>query len=147
LADNTLSARESARARAEGEAMNGYSKLGMTNTEMGDRVEAALAAIGWKPLNGQYRQGAFDLEAPDGAWVEVKACSESAAEWKVKMKAREMAGKAAAAATAGKLPAIVIAVVRDDLTCDVYRRDGLGCFRLPKGGSPMWSLVAQLERI
>lgn len=131
--------------------------LGLTNTELGDRVEAALAEKpGWKALvgksAGRARQGAFDLEAPDGAWCELKACSADAAEWKVKSKAREITNKLGAAHAAGRKPATLLAVVFDDLSCVVYRRDGLGCFRLPKaqvysGSVLRWTKVASLARV
>lgn len=137
--------------------MSGYSKFGMTNTELGDRVEAALAARpGWKALVGKggsgYRQGAFDLEAPDGAWCELKACAFDAMEWKVKSKAREVMSKVRAAEDADRMPATLIAVVWDDLSAAVYRRDGLGCWRLPKAGVYSgdvrgWTKVAQLNKI
>src|SRR3954451_1838788 len=71
----------------------GYSGLEITNTELGDRVEAALATrLGWTPLvgalAGTVRQGAFDLIDETGMYVEVKAVSVHAAEYKVKSGAR-----------------------------------------------------------
>jgi hypothetical protein len=138
--------------------VNGYSKLGLTNTELGDRVEAALASQpGWKALVGKSagaaRQGAFDIQAPDGAWCELKACAADAAEWKIKSKAREITSKVRAAAEADRQAASLIAIVFDDLSAVVFRREGLGCFRLAKStaltgkGPTMWRLVANLEAI
>jgi hypothetical protein len=113
---------------------NGLSASGRTNTALGDLVEAAIAkALGWKHLVAGTRVGPFDLETPDGVLCEVKACSVYASEYKAKPKAREVLAKVEAAAKLGKDTATVIAVVEDDEAW-IYRRAGLGCFRLAADG-------------
>lgn len=113
----------------------GYCGLGMTNTELGDRVEAALAEMPrWRALVGKKakkaRQGPFDTQAPDGMWCEVKAITVFASEYKVKPKAREVTRKAGEALKAGKRDGVVICVVEEDGTTHVYRRPGVGAYRL-----------------
>jgi len=107
----------------------------MTNTELGDRVEGALAELPrWRALvgkkAGKARQGNFDVEAPDGMWCEVKAVTVFAGEYKVKPKAREVKRKEDGALAAGKRDGMVIVIVDEDGTCHVYRRPHVGAFRL-----------------
>lgn len=115
----------------------------MTNTELGDRVEAAIARLpGWKSLHPLVRQGSFDVESPTGVWVEVKACSEDA-EWKMKPKAREVVEKLAHAERNGRKVGSIIAVVSRDLTARIWYRDELRAWRLPADGRG-WTLVGEV---
>lgn len=112
---------------------------GLTATQLGDKVEAAIAGLkGWKALvgatAGRTRQGAFDVQAPDGTWCEVKAVTVWAREYKVKPSAKDILEKLAWAAEHGRAAATVIAVVDADGTAWIYRRAGLGCFRLAANG-------------
>lgn len=121
----------------------GYSGVGLTNTELGDLAEAALVRrFGWKPLVGRAagtaRQGSFDMVDEHDQLVEVKAVTCYAAEYKVKSSARSNGRKVARALETGKASATVMAVVyrspRGRLKCAVYRREGVGNFRLgPRG--------------
>lgn len=130
----------------------GFSGLEMTNTELGDLVEAALAKRwGWEPLvgagAGKTRQGPFDLIDERGVYVEVKACSVYAKEYKVKSDARAVTRKGAAAAAMGVEFGTVMVIVErkgGKLRGWVYRREGVGCFRL--GANPVgWEFVGKLK--
>lgn len=126
----------------------GYSGLEMTNAELGDLVEAALVRkFEWTPLvgasAGRVRQGPFDLIDENGCYTEVKACSVYASEYKVKPDMATMMRKMEAAAKLGKdgiaaPTSTVLAVVertrKGKLVAHVYRRPGLGCFRLGMSG-------------
>jgi hypothetical protein len=113
--------------------VGGYASNGMTMTALGDAVERAIAdQLGWRDLSAErgIRQGAFDLETPEGELVEVKACSVEASEYKAKPKASEVARKRAFAEAAGQSAATVIAVV-EGTSALIYKKSGLGAFRLP----------------
>lgn len=126
-------------------ASNGFSALGLSNTVLGDRVEAALVRLpGWKALHTTYRQGAFDVEGPDGVWYEVKACSVFASEYKAKPKAHEIRSKMNALARASREGGMIIAVVDEKLRAWIYRRPGLGAFRLPSDGRG-WEFVGRVK--
>jgi hypothetical protein len=124
----------------------------MTNTELGDLVEAALARVlGWKPLVGHgagtVRQGAFDMIDERGVYVEVKACSVYAKEYKVKTGAHAQIAKMEKAAELGLQMGTVIVVVKrtsKGLKGSVYRRDSLGNFRLGDDGSA-WEFVGKVK--
>jgi hypothetical protein len=131
----------------------GFSGLEMTNTELGDLVEAALVReLGWTPLvgasAGKVRQGPFDLIDENGAHVELKACSVYASEYKVKPSMATMISKMEAAALKGVETATVIAIVdrtrKGKLKAWVYRRPGLGCFRLGMTGVN-WEFVGKVK--
>lgn len=131
----------------------GYSGLEMSNTELGDVVERALAVkLGWTPLvgagAGTGRQGPFDLIDENGMYVEVKACSVYAAEYKVKSDARATMRKANAMRALGVKGGTVLAVVErrrsGKLVAWVYRRDGVGCFRLGANGVG-WEFVGKVK--
>lgn len=130
----------------------GYSGLEITNTELGDRVEAALALkLGWTPLvgalAGTVRQGAFDLIDENGMYVEVKAVSVHAAEYKVKSGARANTRKTRMAEGHGWKAGTVMAIVEQKpsgkLKAWVYRRPGIGCFRLGPSGEG-WAFVGKV---
>jgi len=133
------------RLKREGEVRMGMSGLGMTNTELGDRVEAALAKrAGWKALHSTYRQGSFDVEGPDGIWYEVKACSVYASEYKAKPSAKDVREKLAYALGCDREPGTIIAVVDKKMRAWIYRRDGLGSFRLGDTGLG-WTFVGKVK--
>src|SRR5262245_29390498 len=140
-----------ARKTPKKRAAPGMSHLGMTNTELGDRVEGALADLPrWRALvgkkAGRARQGIFDLEAPDGSWVEVKACTVFAAEYKSKPSRASVGAKVDGALKAGRTPSTVIAIVEEDGTVHVYRRPGVGAFRLgPQGLGWLYEGKVQIE--
>jgi hypothetical protein len=114
------------RARRKGK---GYAANGMTNTELGDRVEAALVEqLGFESALDGRRQGAFDLRLGDRVF-EVKAVTVESSEFKMKPKRVEVERKLAAARRSGTTPASIIAVV-DGKRVLVYWRDGIGAFRL-----------------
>ena len=129
----------------------GYSGVELTNTELGDLVEAALVRrFGWKPLVGRLagvaRQGSFDMVDERDMLVEVKAVTVYASEYKVKTGARANGRKVERALELGRASATVMAVVyrspRGKLKCAVYRRDGVGCFRLGPSGLG-WDFVGK----
>lgn len=132
----------------------GFSGLEMTNTELGDLVEAALVRkFGWTPLvgagAGKVRQGPFDMVDDRGMYVEVKACSVYAAEYKVKPSAHAVEAKMKAASEMGVEAGTVIAIVDRDLKSGklkawVYRRPGLGCYRLGTSGVN-WEFVGKAK--
>jgi hypothetical protein len=110
----------------------GHTASGLTNTELGDAVEAALVAqLGFaRALEPGVRQGPIDVTLGEYA-VEVKAITREACEYKAKPKKREVAEKLAAAEELGLDPALVIVVVDGD-TGWVYLRPGIGAYRLTK---------------
>lgn len=124
-----------------GRKAGGFTASGLTNTELGDRVERAIAeqlAVA-SALPDNRRQGAFDLE--DGDLVfEVKACTVEATEFKMKPKKAEVERKLAAAKKRRATPASVIAVV-DGSRALVYWRLGIGAFRL----TPDWHFAGEVE--
>lgn len=137
------------RPRPNGRGGKGWSSLGMSNMELGDRVEHAIAEqLGWTPLvgalAGKVRQGPFDLMDPKGRVCEVKACSVLAAEYKVKPSAHSIMAKVAAAEKLGVKPCTVLAVVEADGRAWVYRKNGLGSFRLPRDGAG-WKFVGTVQ--
>jgi len=121
---------------------HGYSCSGVTNTELGDRVEAALVAqLGWSNLHPGSRWGRLDVTFTlNGVAVgaEVKAVSVRAAEFKAKMKAGERLEKEQAAAQAGLAPATVIVVVMDDGLAQVWAANGITSARLTPGSDTAW---------
>jgi hypothetical protein len=130
----------------------GYSGLEVTNTELGDRVEAALATKwGWTPLvgplAGKARQGTFDLIDEEGTYVEVKAVSVHAAEYKVKTGALANTRKTRFGHENGVRIGTVMAIVEQKpsgkLKAWVYRRNGIGCFRLGPNGAG-WAFVGKV---
>src|SRR5262245_29139498 len=129
----------------------GFSGLEMTNTELGDRVEAALAdSLGWTPLvgagAGKVRQGPFDMIDENGMYVEVKACSVYAKEYKIKSSAHALRSKMAAAleVEVGSVIVVVERTKKMKLRGWVYRRSGLGCFRLGPSGEA-WEFVNTIK--
>jgi hypothetical protein len=130
----------------------GFSGLEITNTELGDRVEAALAAkLGWTPLvgpaAGRARQGAFDLIDENGMYVEVKAVSVFAKEYKIKSGARANTRKTNFGNGHGVKFGTVMAIVEQrpngKLKAWLYRREGVGCFRLGADGLG-WEFVGKV---
>jgi len=127
----------------------GWSALGMSNMELGDRVEAAIVdQLGWTPLvgarAGRVRQGPFDLIDPKGRVVEVKACAVGAKEYKIKSSAHSVLAKVKAAREMGATPCSLIAVVEANGRAWLYRRNGIGCFRLPRDGAG-WKFVGNVQ--
>lgn len=132
----------------------GFSGLEMTNTELGDLVERALVRkLGWTPLvgaaAGKVRQGPFDMVDERGMYVEVKACSVYAGEYKVKPSVVAIEAKLAAAASMGVEAGTVMVIVDRSLKSGklrgfVYRRPGLGCFRLGMSGVN-WEFVGKVK--
>lgn len=128
----------------------GYSGLEMTNTELGDLVEYALyRERGWTPLvgagAGKVRQGPFDMIDENGWSVEVKACSVFASEYKIKLSNHAMTAKMMAAD--GKVGIVIVVVERrpsGKLRGWIYRRAGLGNFRLGPDGSA-WEFVGKVK--
>ena len=107
----------------------GFTASGLTNTELGDRVEAALIEqMSFKSALGGKRQGPIDVIA-EGYAFEVKAVTRQAQEYKCKPKKHEVAEKLAAAESMGLDPAMVMVVV-DGSEGWVYAREGIGAFRL-----------------
>ena len=111
-----------------GNRAGGFTASGLTNTELGDRVEASLTQLGFQSALDGRRQGPFDVTYGDLA-CEVKACTRQAREYKVKPKKAEVERKQQAATEAGLRPATVMVVVDDEIG-HVYWREGLGAFRL-----------------
>jgi len=127
----------------------GMTAFGISSSRLGDLVELALAEqLGWVPLvgalAGTQRQGAFDLQAPDGTWCEVKAVTVFASEYKVKPTAKDLADKVKWARDAGKATATVMVIVRADRVGMIYRREGLGCFRMGMNGLN-WNYVGKVK--
>lgn len=127
----------------------GWSAMGMSNMALGDKVEHAIAdQLGWTPLvgarAGRVRQGPFDLMDPKGRVCEVKACSVGAAEYKVKPSAHATLAKMKAAREMGVKPCTVLAIVEDDGRTWIYRRRGLGSYRLPRDGAG-WKFVGIVQ--
>jgi hypothetical protein len=130
-------------------ARNGFSGRGESASLFGDKVEAAIVEqLGWKPLvgalAGKQRQGAFDLEAPNGTWVELKAMTVFAREYKVKPTARDIVEKLAHAAKHNRTAATVAAVVDERGRAWLYWREGLGAFRLPSDGMN-WEFIGKVK--
>ncbi len=127
----------------------GMTALGMSASRLGDLTEAAIVEqLGWTPLvgalAGKARQGAFDLQAPDGTWIELKAVTVFAAEYKVKPTAQDVREKLAHAEKHDAPCATVIAVVAGNGKARLYRREGLGCFRLGAEGRD-WDYVGKVK--
>jgi len=106
----------------------GFTATGLTNTELGDRVELALTQLGFETALDGKRQGPFDVLYGNHAF-EVKACTTAAKEYKAKPKKAEVERKKTAAEKLGYAPATAIVVV-DDEVGHVYWREGIGAFRL-----------------
>jgi hypothetical protein len=128
----------------------GYSGLEMTNTELGDLVEYALfRRLGWTPLvgdaAGKVRQGPFDMIDENGVYVEVKAMTVFAKEYKIKMSSHAMTAKVLKAE--GAVGTVIVVVERrpsGKLRGWVYRRSGLGNYRLGDDGSA-WEFVGKVK--
>lgn len=118
-------------------SFGGYSYVNLSNTELGKRVEHALAEhLGFTLTHPDRNTGPFDLACGDNVF-EVKAVTRGAGEYKAKPKSHEVQAKRAAADKAGVKPHIMIAVVdADSETVSAYSKPGLGAFRLtaPKNG-------------
>ena len=109
----------------------GFTASGLTNTELGDAVEAAIIRglkVFTSDLPEGKRQGAFDLRVGDRVF-EVKSCTVQATEYKAKPKKEEVTRKLKAARRRKLKPCTIIAVV-DGKRVHVYWREGLGAFRL-----------------
>ncbi len=125
---------------------NGFSGLGLSNSLLGDLIEEAVVKFlpGSKhlvgSLAGRQRQGAFDIEDRDGIWIEIKAMTVFAAEYKIKSKAVEISEKIAWANKHDRDIATIIAIVEEPkpgkrkARVTLWRRDHIGCFRLPADG-------------
>ena len=123
-----------------GGTAGGFAANGMTNTELGDWVEATIAEhFGCVSLLDGVRQGAFDLQCGDRVF-EVKACTVQASEYKMKPKKEEVSRKRAAAKRSRKIACSMIAVV-DRGTVYVYWREGIGAFRL----TPDWNYAGSVK--
>ena len=127
----------------------GYSGFEITNTEFGDLVERALVErLGWKALvgasAGKARQGSFDMIDERGRRVEVKACSVYASEYKVKTGARANGRKQNIGGDT--VMVIVERTPRGKLRGWVYRREGIGNFRLGLDGLA-WEFVGKVKVI
>jgi len=103
---------------------------GLTNTALGDLVEAAVVdQLGAESLLPEgKRQGPLDLRLGEYGF-EVKSCARTAKEYKAKPKKREAEEKRAAAIEHGLKPGTMIVVV-DEAVGYVYWREGIGAFRL-----------------
>jgi hypothetical protein len=127
----------------------GFASNGLTNTRLGDLVEAALAAeLGWQTLHPGQRQGPLDFQVDlDGTayGVEVKSVSIGAAEFKAKMKAHERAEKLAECERLGLAPMTVIAVVDDHGGAAVFGAEGITCARLSPHSETSWRLLGTVQ--
>lgn len=116
----------------------GYAANGKTNTEIGDAAESALAKdMDLHNMHPDQRQGKFDLKYDSTNQVfEVKTCTTSAKEYKIKMKGKELREKKAYAKKHGLTPGSMI-VVMDTKKGELhtYWRPQLGNFRLRPGAS------------
>lgn len=121
---------------AKGGKPGGYTAVGITNTELGDKVEDALQRhLGMKNEHPGRRQGPLDLRF-DGHGYEVKAVSSMADEYKAKPKAREIASKKAYAAEHGLAPHTMIVVYHpEEKQLYAYSKPGIGAYRLTNEGN------------
>lgn len=118
----------------------GFSATGETNTQLGDRVEAALIEqMGYADFHPGQRHGPFDVRSGQTVY-EVKAVTRAGTEYKTKLKACEVQGKLDHAHAQGLLAATMMVVV-DGPTGWVYAREGVGSWRL----GPKWAYVGQVE--
>jgi hypothetical protein len=115
----------------------GMAAIGITNTALGDKVEAALQkTMGFENAHPGSRKGKFDL-LWNGHAYEVKAVSRSATEYKAKPKAHEIAEKRDFALENKLQPHIMIVVYDPEKRrLFVYSKPGVGAYRLttPKAG-------------
>jgi hypothetical protein len=125
----------------------------MTTTELGDAVERALVRkLEWTPLvgaeAGKVRQGPFDLIDEDGAYVEVKAFSVHAGEYKAKYSTHSLTMKMIRACELKVETATVFVIVernaKGKLVGWVYRRDGIGNYRLGMEAAG-WEFVGKVK--
>lgn len=131
----------------------GSTGLEMTTTELGDAVERALSVkLEWTPLvgagAGKVRQGPFDMIDEDGSYVEVKAFSVHAGEFKAKYSAHSLQMKMIAAARMGVKTATVFVIVersaKGKLIGWAYRREGIGNYRLGMEAAG-WEFVGKVK--
>jgi hypothetical protein len=120
----------------------GFSSCGLTNTALGDAVEAALVEqLDWSPLHEGSRWGRLDVAFTlrgRKVGAEVKAVSVHAREFKAKMKASERLEKLDEAQRLRLDPATVIVVVMDDGYGLVWAAEGIVSARLSAGSDTAW---------
>jgi SPP1 gp7 family putative phage head morphogenesis protein len=109
----------------------GMTAIGLTNTELGDRVEDALVEhMGMVNEHPTVRQGPLDLSIGEHGY-EVKAVTEEAAEYKAKPKASEVAAKLAYAKAHHLVPhTMVVVYSQHEGKLYVYSHPGIGAYRL-----------------
>ncbi len=127
----------------------GFTALGLSSAALGDLVESALveqlnlrALVG--TAAGKARQGAFDMEMPDGVWVEVKAMTVFAKEYKVKPTRHSMEQKMAWAEAHGRETGTLAVIVDERGRGRCYFRAGLGCYRLGLSGLN-WTYIGKVK--
>jgi hypothetical protein len=121
----------------------GYSSSGQTNTRVGDLGEGLLIRrLGMTNLHPGRRQGALDLKLGRDAY-EVKVCTTSASEYKVKMRACEVTEKVAEAKKLGLRPNTLLLVFDPgSRTAWAYSRKGIGNYRLGQGD---WKFLGKMR--
>jgi SPP1 gp7 family putative phage head morphogenesis protein len=118
----------------------GLTAIGITNTELGDAVEAALVAH----MGMHYEHPTTDRRGPLDVTIgkdsyEVKSAVEEATEYKAKPRAAEVARKIAYAKQQGLVPHTMVVVYSEhERKIYVYSKEGIGAYRLtsPENG---WS--------
>ncbi len=124
----------------------GVTAIGLTNTQLGDMGEMLLVKrLGMKSLipKGQ-RQNPLDLKWDDSQYAyELKAVTTNAKEYKIKMKAKEVASKLRYAKEHGYIPGMMMLVIdRESGVARAYRKEGIGNFRLTDETS--WTFMGRV---
>lgn len=93
----------------------GFAANGVKNTDLGELGEGTAQGLGMVSLLGEKRQGPFDLGVPGTPLAfECKGMTTHSTEYKVKMKTKELTGKARAARRNGLVGHTMILVMDTD---------------------------------
>lgn len=118
-----------------GNVAGGFSATGQTNTQIGDLAEATVQKFGLQSLLPEGRRQ-NPLDAKLGKYgFEIKALTTRSSEYKIKMKAAEVASKVKYAKANGLKPAMMMVVMdMSKKQAFVYWRKGIGNYRLTNNG-------------